>query len=107
VLIPAKINLLAPLGRLPSSLDPSRALVEIVELKPSHEEWRKVVEINISGAFLCVQRAACRMADAGTGGRIINITSVHEHIPRVRASVYCASKGSLGPLTKIMAMELA
>jgi NAD(P)-dependent dehydrogenase (short-subunit alcohol dehydrogenase family) len=47
------------------------------------------------------------MADAGNGGRIINITSVHEHIPRTGASAYCSSKGGLGLLTKVMAMELA
>jgi NAD(P)-dependent dehydrogenase (short-subunit alcohol dehydrogenase family) len=47
------------------------------------------------------------MVDAGSGGRIINITSVHEHIPRTGASAYCASKGGLGLLTKVMAMELA
>jgi NAD(P)-dependent dehydrogenase (short-subunit alcohol dehydrogenase family) len=47
------------------------------------------------------------MADAGNGGRIINITSVHEHIPRIGASAYSASKAGLGLLTKVMAMELA
>ena len=47
------------------------------------------------------------MVEAGNGGRIINITSVHEHIPRTVASAYCASKGGLGLLTKVVAMELA
>jgi NAD(P)-dependent dehydrogenase (short-subunit alcohol dehydrogenase family) len=47
------------------------------------------------------------MVDAGNGGRIINITSVHEHIPRMGASAYGASKAGLGLLTKVMAMELA
>jgi NAD(P)-dependent dehydrogenase (short-subunit alcohol dehydrogenase family) len=46
------------------------------------------------------------MVEAGRGGRIINITSVHEHVPRIGASAYCASKGGLGLLTKVMAMEL-
>jgi NAD(P)-dependent dehydrogenase (short-subunit alcohol dehydrogenase family) len=73
----------------------------------SYEEWRQVIDTNLSGAFLCSQRAARRMAEAGNGGRIINITSVHEHIPRTGASAYCASKGGLGLLTKVMAMELA
>ena len=76
-------------------------------LRLSYEEWRKVIDTNLSGAFLCAQRAARRMADASTGGRIINVTSVHEHIPRTGASAYCASKGGLGLLTKVMAMELA
>jgi NAD(P)-dependent dehydrogenase (short-subunit alcohol dehydrogenase family) len=47
------------------------------------------------------------MVEAGNGGRIVNITSVHEHVPRTGASAYCASKAGLGLLTKVMAMELA
>jgi NAD(P)-dependent dehydrogenase (short-subunit alcohol dehydrogenase family) len=76
-------------------------------LELTYEEWRQVIDTNLSGAFLCSQRAARRMIDGGNGGRIINITSVHEHIPRTGASAYCASKGGLGLLTKVMAMELA
>ena len=76
-------------------------------LQLSYDEWQFVLNTNLSGAFLCSQRAARRMADAGNGGRIINITSVHEHIPRVGASAYGASKAGLGLLTKVMAMELA
>jgi NAD(P)-dependent dehydrogenase (short-subunit alcohol dehydrogenase family) len=76
-------------------------------LELSYEEWRRVLDTNLDGSFLCAQRAAKRMVNAGNGGRIINITSVHEHIPRTGASAYCASKGGLGLLTKVMAMELA
>ena len=76
-------------------------------LELSYDEWRKVLSTNLDGAFLCSQRAARRMVDAGSGGRIVNITSVHEHVPRIGASAYCASKGGLGLLTKVMAMELA
>jgi NAD(P)-dependent dehydrogenase (short-subunit alcohol dehydrogenase family) len=75
-------------------------------LELPYEEWRQVLDTNLSGAFLCAQRAARRMVEAGRGGRIINITSVHEHVPRIGASAYCASKGGLGLLTKVMAMEL-
>ena len=78
---------------------------EFLEL--SYDEWRQVIDTNLSGAFLCAQRGARRMVEAGNGGRIVNITSVHEHIPRTGASAYCASKGGLGLLTKVMAMELA
>jgi NAD(P)-dependent dehydrogenase (short-subunit alcohol dehydrogenase family) len=76
-------------------------------LRLGYEEWRQVIDTNLSGAFLCAQRAARLMIEAGSGGRIVNITSVHEHIPRTGASAYCASKGGLGLLTKVMAMELA
>jgi NAD(P)-dependent dehydrogenase (short-subunit alcohol dehydrogenase family) len=69
--------------------------------------WREVLAVDLDGAFLCLQRAARRMAAAGHGGRIINITSVHEHQPRVGAAAYCAAKGGLGLLTKVAALELA
>jgi NAD(P)-dependent dehydrogenase (short-subunit alcohol dehydrogenase family) len=78
---------------------------EFLEL--SYEEWQQVIDTNLSGAFLCAQREARRMVDTGNSGRIINITSVHEHIPRTGASAYWSSKGGLGLLTKVMAMELA
>src|SRR5919199_1271694 len=69
--------------------------------------WREVLATDLDGAFLCLQRAARRMVDAGRGGRIVNITSVHEHQPRVGAAAYCAAKGGLGLLTRVAAIELA
>jgi hypothetical protein len=71
------------------------------------ETWRSVLSVDLDGAFLCSQRAARHMIEAGDGGRIINITSVHEHAPRVGAAPYCAAKAGLGMLTKVLAMELA
>ena len=47
------------------------------------------------------------MVAASRGGRIVNITSVHEHQPRVGAAAYCAAKGGLGLLTRVAALELA
>jgi NAD(P)-dependent dehydrogenase (short-subunit alcohol dehydrogenase family) len=70
------------------------------------ETWRRVLATDLDGAFLCLQRAARRMVAAGRGGRIINVTSVHEHQPRVGAAAYCAAKGGLGLLTKVAALEL-
>jgi NAD(P)-dependent dehydrogenase (short-subunit alcohol dehydrogenase family) len=69
--------------------------------------WREVLATDLDGAFLCLQRAARRMIAAGRGGRIVNITSVHEHQPRVGAAAYCAAKGGLGLLTRVAALELA
>ncbi|MBG0562773.1 SDR family oxidoreductase [Actinoplanes aureus] len=72
-----------------------------------YDQWREVLAVDLDGPFLCAQRAARRMLRAGRGGRIINITSVHEHAPRVGSGAYCAAKGGLGLLTKVMAQELA
>ncbi|GAA1276212.1 SDR family oxidoreductase [Saccharothrix xinjiangensis] len=71
------------------------------------ETWRSVLSVDLDGAFLCSQRAARHMIAAGRGGRIVNITSVHEHQPRVGAAPYCAAKAGLGALTKVLALELA
>ncbi|MGA4731570.1 SDR family oxidoreductase [Micromonospora taraxaci] len=71
------------------------------------EQWREVLAVDLDAPFLCAQRAARRMRDAGTGGRIITITSVHEHAPRVGSAAYCAAKGGLGLLNRVMAQELA
>ncbi|SDY88853.1 hypothetical protein SAMN05444365_10417 [Micromonospora pattaloongensis] len=73
----------------------------------TYEQWRAVLSVDLDGPFLCAQRAARRMIASGRGGRIINITSVHEHAPRVGSGAYCAAKGGLGLLTKVMAQELA
>jgi NAD(P)-dependent dehydrogenase (short-subunit alcohol dehydrogenase family) len=72
-----------------------------------YDTWRTVLATDLDGAFLCLQRAARRMVAAGRGGRIVNITSVHEHQPRVGAAAYCAAKGGLGLLTRVAALELA
>jgi NAD(P)-dependent dehydrogenase (short-subunit alcohol dehydrogenase family) len=71
------------------------------------DEWQTVIDLNLTGAFVCAQRAARIMVDAGVeDGRIINVTSVHEHIPLPESAAYCAAKGGLGLLTKAMALEL-
>ena len=76
-------------------------------LETSLEDFTDVLNVNLTGAFVCAQAAARRMVAAGNGGRIVNITSVHEHVPLEESSAYCASKGGLGLLTKVMALELA
>ena len=70
------------------------------------DDWQQVLAVNLTGAFACAQQAARIMVDNGRGGRIINVTSVHEHVPLLHASAYCAAKGGLGQLTRVMALEL-
>ncbi len=70
-------------------------------------EWQHVLDVDLTAPFAAGQAAARRMVAAGTPGRIINVTSVHEHVPLPGSSAYCAAKGGLGLLTKVMALELA
>ena len=69
--------------------------------------WRDVLDVDLTGAFLTMQAAARRMVEQGAGGRIVAVTSVHEHVPLLGSSAYCAAKGGLGQLVKVAALELA
>lgn len=75
-------------------------------LELSYDEWRETLEVDLDGAFLCAQRAARRMVAAGGGGRIVNVTSVHEHVPLPESVAYVAAKHALGGVTKQLALEL-
>ncbi|GHD48556.1 SDR family oxidoreductase [Mycetocola manganoxydans] len=78
--------------------------VPLVEM--TLDQWRHTVAADLDGAFVCIQRAAKRMIAAGNGGRIIAVTSVHEHQPRYGSSAYDAAKHGLGGLIKTVALEL-
>ncbi|MGX1365564.1 NAD(P)-dependent dehydrogenase (short-subunit alcohol dehydrogenase family) [Streptomyces canus] len=80
-------------------------MTPFLDLEP--DTVREVLDVDLVGPFLCGQRAARHMVRQGDGGRIVNVTSVHEHQPRVGAAPYCAAKGGLGLLTQVMALELA
>ena len=70
------------------------------------DDWRTIIATNLDGAFIGLQVAARRMVAAGRGGRLIAISSVHEHQPRVGSAAYVAAKHGLGGLIKTMALEL-
>ena len=70
------------------------------------ERFRRVLDLDVVAPFLCAQRAARRMVEQGRGGRIVNVTSVHEHVPLPDGAAYVTAKHALGGLTKQMAFEL-
>lgn len=72
----------------------------------AHEEWERVLRTNLFGPFYCSQRAARAMLAAGAGGRIINISSVHEEACWDGGVAYNVSKGGLRNLTRTQATEL-
>jgi glucose 1-dehydrogenase len=69
--------------------------------------WNKIIAVNLTGPWLCAQAAARHMIKQGGGGRIINISSVHEDLPMPTNAAYCASKGGLRMLMRTIAVELA
>jgi NAD(P)-dependent dehydrogenase (short-subunit alcohol dehydrogenase family) len=76
-------------------------------LAMSLKEWTDVLSVNLTGAFVCAQRAAQRMVTAGKGGRIVNVTSVLDREILDGGAAYCTSKAGLRQLTRVMALELA
>ncbi len=75
-------------------------------LELSLDDWRRTLDLDLTGAFLCLQRAARRMVEQGRGGRLIAVTSIHERLPLRDNAAYCAAKGGLGMLVKSLALEL-
>ncbi|HTW24267.1 MAG TPA: SDR family oxidoreductase [Candidatus Baltobacteraceae bacterium] len=71
------------------------------------ELWQKVIAVDLTGPFLCAQAAAKAMIRQGGGGRIVNISSVHEDLPMPTNAPYCAAKGGLRMLMRTIAVELA
>ena len=76
-------------------------------LDESLDGWQQLLTVDLTGPFACAQAAARRMVAAGRGGRIVNVSSVHDQIPIDGGAAYCAAKGGLLMLTKVMALELA
>jgi glucose 1-dehydrogenase len=76
-------------------------------LDTTEAQYEKVLEINLKSAFFGTQIAAKQMIKQGGGGRIINITSIHEDWPMPGNTAYCLSKGGMRMLTRTAGVELA
>lgn len=78
---------------------------------PSHElsttDFDRVMEVNLRGAYLCARETLKHFMERGNGGIIINISSVHEIIPRPTYVSYSMSKGAMENMTKTLALEYA
>ncbi|HEV3354226.1 MAG TPA: glucose 1-dehydrogenase [Acidimicrobiales bacterium] len=76
-------------------------------LDTTEDQYAKVLDINLKSAFFGTQLVAKQMIAQGGGGRIINITSVHEDWPMPGNTAYCLSKGGMRMLTRTAGVELA
>jgi NAD(P)-dependent dehydrogenase (short-subunit alcohol dehydrogenase family) len=101
-------------GSVERELGPLFGLVNsagILHYGPSLEldlaEWRRLIDVNLTGAFICDRAAARAMVARGAAGRIINIASVHSQSPSAGLAAYDASKGGVWMLTRSLALELA
>lgn len=73
----------------------------------SEDNWRKCLSINLDGTFFCCQQIGRNMIARGTGGKIINITSIVSHAAIPERAAYAASKGAVKQLTQNLAVEWA
>jgi glucose 1-dehydrogenase len=71
------------------------------------DEAQKILSVNFMGTFLVAQAGARQMIKQRSGGRIINISSIHEDLPMVENVVYSASKGAIRMMMRTIAVELA
>lgn len=95
------------LGGLDCFVNNAGAGAQAPFLEHNLDDWRMVMEVNVDGAFLAMQEAARILVDQGRGGRIVAVTSIHEHLPLAQSPAYVAAKHALGGLVKVMAHELA
>lgn len=72
-----------------------------------NEVWQREIAVNLTGPFLCSKAAAKQMIAQGRGGRIVNISSIHEDVTAPTNAPYCAAKGGLRMLMRTIAVELA
>jgi glucose 1-dehydrogenase len=79
--------------------------------RPSHElssdDFDKVLAVNLRGAFLCAREAIKRFVGMDTPGAVINVSSVHQRIPKPNYLGYSVSKGGMQNLTTTLALEYA
>ena len=74
--------------------------------KTTLADWQAIIDVNLTGTFLCCKHIGGAMAARGVGS-VINLSSVGGHVGLVRSAPYCASKGGVEMLTKVLALEWA
>lgn len=112
VSVPADVNRLVnktveAFGRIDIFVNNAGIEKKFAFIEYPFDEWNRILAVNLTGPFLCSQAAARQMISQGSGGRIINISSIHEDLPMPRNGPYCATKGGLRMLMRTMAVELA
>ena len=97
----------AKLGRVAIMVNNAGVEARTSVLDTTEAQYDKVLGINLKSAFFGTQLAAKQMIKQGNGGRIINITSVHEDWPMPGNTAYYVSKGGMRMLTRTAGVELA
>lgn len=97
----------AAMGQLDILVNNAGIEIEAPFWEVSEADYDKVLETNLKGVFFTTQAFVRHLRDTTRGGRIINLSSVHEDLPFPGFSSYCLSKGGMRMLTRNLAVELA
>jgi NAD(P)-dependent dehydrogenase (short-subunit alcohol dehydrogenase family) len=105
--VPARLvrETVAAFGRLDVLVNNAGVTLSKPALELTAEDFDTIFSVDVRGAFLAAQEAARVMGEEG--GVIVNITSVHEHVPRAGFALYAPAKAALGMITRALALELA
>lgn len=98
---------IAELGEIDILINNAGVQVNAASHEMKVEDFDRVVATNLRGAFLCARAAIGHWLEEGRVGIIVNVSSVHELIPKPRFAGYSVSKGGLGNLTRTLALEYA
>jgi NAD(P)-dependent dehydrogenase (short-subunit alcohol dehydrogenase family) len=93
------------LGGLDALVNNAGVTVAKPVLELAADDFDSIFSIDVRAAFLLSQHAARRMGERG--GAIVNVTSIHEYVPRAGFALYASAKAALGMLTRSLALELA
>jgi glucose 1-dehydrogenase len=107
--VPARIvrESLDALGRLDVLVNNAGLTSAKPALELGADDFDSIFSVDVRAAFLLAREAAAAMRAQGSGGSVVNITSVHEHVPRPGFALYAAAKAGLGMLTRGLALEWA
>ncbi|MCY3798828.1 MAG: glucose 1-dehydrogenase [Chloroflexi bacterium] len=100
-------RLLAEFGRIDILVNNSAIDPVIPFLDMTDEQWDRVININLKGAYMCSQAAAKQMVKQGGGGNIIIIGSMHSMATFPGMLAYASTKGGLNAMTRAMALDLS
>ncbi len=100
-------NAVKDFGQINSFFNVAGYSIGGIIMEQPQEDWKKTVDVCLNGVFYGTKHAAVQMKKQGTGGSIVNVTSLNSHVPMYRGAAYSSAKAGAEMLTKNAAIEFA